>query len=166
MSSGHGFSTQGSLDPGHTPPVAKQKKRDQDTERFSTKFMDHKKLSRPELYVMSSELQSGHPATCIKMINTGYRCPSQISVSVSILGPGGSRMRAKENPELILLGQKYANALSEPISAKEKITTSTLPGGTKGFQNPSVICEHRELISLLQPNTTLTSGQIVRDVSC
>lgn len=106
MSSGHGFSTQGSLDPGHTPPVAKQKKRDQDTERFSTKFMDHKKLSRPELYVISSELQRGHPATYIKMINMGYWCPSQISVSVSILGPGGSRMRAKEKSRAHLIRTK------------------------------------------------------------
>lgn len=67
--------------------------------------MNHKKLSRPGLYVNSSELQRDHPETCIKMVNMAYWCPSQISVFVSILGASGSRIRAKENPALILLGQ-------------------------------------------------------------
>lgn len=42
----------------------RQKQHDQDTKRFTTNFMDHNKLSRPGLYVISSEWQRDHPEAC------------------------------------------------------------------------------------------------------
>lgn len=135
------------------------------------------KDSSPNLWIVRNCQGLGHmwfPVSCKGATQEHVRqngqhgvwVPSEISVSVNISMADWSMIRAKANPELILLGLNMPELYLGQFQLKSSTTPRLCQEVLKVSNSPVVTCEGCGLTCLLQPLLLWkTWGQIVRDVS-